>query len=86
MKHKIAIIPTRIVFLILITLLVIVVVCVPKSIKVDAEMSQADSYGNVITIYYATDGTWIIFADNGITVINPKNYKESFTQGYMKRK
>lgn len=85
MKRKIPIIPTCTVFLVLIALIVIVVVCVPKSTKVDAEMSQADSYGNVITIYYATDGTQIIFADNGVAVISPKDHKESFTQGYMRR-
>ena len=42
------------------------------------------SFGNIITIYNATDGTQIIFADNNVTVISPKDYKESFTQGYMK--
>ena len=42
--------------------------------------------GNIITTYNATDGTQIIFADNGITVISPKGYKESFTEGYMWRK
>ena len=44
------------------------------------------SYGNIITIYHTTDGTQIIFADNGVTVISPKGYKESFTQGYIRRK
>ena len=44
----------------------------------------ASSYGNIITIYNTTDGTQIIFADNSVTVISPKDYKESFTQGYMK--
>lgn len=119
MEHKIAIIPTCIVFLILIALIVITVACVPKSTKAEAETSHAEtyelytlnescgesrlvlydiykvksenikstnSYGNIITTYNTTDGTQIIFADNGVTVINPKNYKESFTQGYMKRK
>ena len=43
------------------------------------------SYGNIITIYNTTDGTQIIFADNSVTVISPKDYKESFTQGYMRR-
>ena len=43
-------------------------------------------YGNIITTYNATDGTQIIFADNGVTVISPKDYKESFSQGYMRRK
>ena len=42
------------------------------------------SYGNIITTYNTTDGTQIIFADNSVTVISPKDYKESFTQGYMK--
>ena len=42
------------------------------------------SYGNIITTYSTTDGTQITFADNGVTVISPKDYKESFTQGYMK--
>ena len=41
--------------------------------------------GNVVTIYHATDDTRIIFANNGITIISPKGYKESFTQGYMRR-
>lgn len=115
MEHKIAIIPTCIVFLILIALLVIVVVCVPKSTKTEVETSQTDSYelytldescgesrlilydiykvksetnsyGNIITTYNATDGTQIIFTDNGVTVISPKGYKESFTQGYIRRK
>lgn len=40
--------------------------------------------GNIITTYNATDGTQITFADNGVTVISPKGYEESFTQGYMK--
>lgn len=40
--------------------------------------------GNIITTYNATDGTQIIFANNGVTVISPKGYEESFTQGYMK--
>ena len=42
--------------------------------------------GNIITTYNATNGTQITFADNGVTVISPKDHKESFTQGYMKRK
>ena len=46
----------------------------------------ATSYGNIITTYNTTDGTQIIFADNSVTVISPKDYKESFTQGYMRRK
>ena len=32
-----------------------------------------------------TDGTQIIFANNGATVISPKGYEESFTQGYMQK-
>lgn len=120
MEHKIAIIPTYIVFLILIALIVITVACVPKSTKVETELSHAESYElyvldnfsngeirltlynnykvksesiqnldeyeNISTTYNATDGTQIIFADNGVTVISPKGYKESFTEGYMWRK
>ena len=123
MENKIAIIPTCIVFLILIALIVIVVACPPKSTKVEsksteveAETSQVDLYElyvldnfsngetkltlyntykvksedinstDTITIYNATDGTQIIFANNGVTVISPKGYKESFTEGYMRRK
>ena len=41
--------------------------------------------GNVITFYQTTDGTRIVFANNGITIISPQGYKESFTQGYMRR-
>ena len=48
-------------------------------------ISTVSSYGNIITTYNATDGTQIIFADNGITIISPKGYIESFTQGYMQR-
>lgn len=40
--------------------------------------------GNIITIYNATDGTQIIFANNGVTIISPQGYKESFTQGLMR--
>lgn len=55
--------------------------------KVKSEnIHTANSYGNIITTYNATDGTQIIFASNGITIISPKGYKESFTQGYMWRK
>ena len=55
--------------------------------KVKSEnIKSINSYGNIITTYNATDGTQIIFADNGITIISPKGYKESFTQGYMWRK
>ena len=53
--------------------------------KVKSEnIYTAKSYGNIITTYNTTDGTQIIFANNGVTVISPKDYKESFTQGYMK--
>ena len=45
----------------------------------------ATSYGNIITTYNTTDGTQIIFADNGVTIVSPKGHKESFTQGYMRR-
>lgn len=41
--------------------------------------------GNIITIYQTTDGTRIIFASNGITIISPQGHTESFTQGYMQR-
>ena len=44
------------------------------------------SFCNIITIYNTTDGTQIIFADNGVTVISSKGYQESFTQGYIRRK
>ena len=55
--------------------------------KVKSENTKStNSYGNIITIYNATDGTQIIFADNGVTVIITKDYKESFTQGYIRRK
>ena len=54
--------------------------------KVKSEnIKSTNSYGNIITTYNTTDGTQIIFADNGVTVISPKGYKESFTQGYMRR-
>jgi hypothetical protein len=42
--------------------------------------------GNIITTYNATDGTQIVFANNGVTVISPQGHKESFTQGYIRRK
>lgn len=42
--------------------------------------------GNIITTYNAIDGTQIIFADNGATVINSKGYQESFTEGHIRRK
>lgn len=55
--------------------------------KVKSEnIKSTNSYGNIITTYNTTDGTQIIFADNGITVISPQGCKESFTQGYMRRK
>ena len=41
-------------------------------------------YGNIITTYNITDGTQIIFADNGVTVISPQGHKESFTQGLLR--
>ena len=120
MEHKIARIPTLIVFLILIALIVIstyILLFTSKSTKVEAESSHAELYelytldnftdgkprltlygnykvksedidaysGNVNVIYNTTDGTQIIFADNGVTVISPKDYKESFTQGHMRR-
>lgn len=119
MEHKIARIPTLIVFLILIALIVIstyILLFISKSTKVEAESSHTELYelytldnfvdgkprlalyntykikpeninttGNIITTYNATDGTQIIFANNGVTVISPKGHKESFTQGYMRR-
>lgn len=42
--------------------------------------------GNVITFYQATNDTRIVFANNGVTIVNPQSYKESFTQGLMRRK
>ena len=55
--------------------------------KVKSEDIDVYGYsGNVNVTYNATDGTQIIFADNGVTVISPKDYKESFSQGYMRRK
>ena len=55
------------------------------------EVNSEDVYcreinGNIITIYQTTSDTRIIFANNGITIISPKGYKESFTEGYMWRK
>ena len=116
MKHKIPIIPTITVFLILIALIVIVVSCGSKPIKININTPHVDSYelyvldsfsdgkprftlyntykvkpeninttGNIITTYNATNGTQITFANNGVTVISPNGYKESFTQGYMQR-
>lgn len=54
------------------------------------EVNSEDVYcreinGNIITIYQTTGNTQIIFASNGVTVISPKGYKESFTQGYIRR-
>lgn len=54
------------------------------------EVKSEDVYcreknGNVITIYYTTGDTRIIFASNGITIVSPQGYKESFTQGYIRR-
>lgn len=42
--------------------------------------------GNVVTFYEAANGTRIIFASNGVTIISPQGHKESFTQGYMRRR
>ena len=54
--------------------------------KVKSENISNRTYnGNAIVTYNTTDGTQIIFADNGVTVISPKGYTESFTQGYMRR-
>lgn len=52
------------------------------------EVKSEDVYcreinGNVITIYHTTGDMRIIFANNGITVISPQGYIESFTQGQM---
>lgn len=47
-------------------------------------INSINPYGNTITIYNATDGTQIIFANNGVTVISPHGYKESFTQGLLR--
>lgn len=53
--------------------------------KVKSEnIHTAKSYGNIITTYNTTDDTRIIFASNGITVISPHGYKESFTQGLLR--
>lgn len=46
---------------------------------------RIDKYGNFIATYHTTDGTHIIFANNGITIISPKGHRESFTQSYMRR-
>lgn len=48
-------------------------------------IQKLNEYGNIITTYNTTDGTQIIFADNGVTVISPQGCTESFTQGYMIR-
>ena len=50
------------------------------------DVYSRERYGNVITFYCTTGGTRILFASNGITIISPKGYIESFTQGYMQRK
>ena len=47
-------------------------------------INSINPYGNTITIYNTTDGTQITFADNGVTIISPYGYKESFTQGLMR--
>lgn len=117
MEHKIARIPTLIVFLILIALIVIstcILLFASKPTKAEAEPSHAESYelyvldsfsdgeprltlyGNYKVKsedicayngnYNTTDGTQIIFANNGVTIVSPQGYKESFTQGYMRRK
>lgn len=52
--------------------------------KVKSEDIDAYS-GSVNVIYNTTDGTQIIFADNGVTIVSPKGHKENFTQGYMRR-
>ena len=55
--------------------------------KVKSENTKSmNSYGNIITTYDTTDGTHIIFANNGVTVISSKGYQESFTEGYIRRK
>ena len=53
------------------------------------EVNSEDIYcreinGNVITFYEATNGTRIVFANNGVIVVHPQGYKESFTQGLMR--
>ena len=40
--------------------------------------------GNIITIYQATNGARIIFANNGVTFISPNGHKESITQGLLR--
>ena len=52
--------------------------------KVKSE--NINTTGNIITTYNAIDGTQIIFANNGVTVISSKGYQESFTEGYIRRK
>ena len=55
--------------------------------KVKSEnIKSINPYGNIITTYNAIDGTQIIFANNGVTVISSKGYQESFTEGYIRRK
>ena len=54
--------------------------------KVKSEnIHSMNPYGNIITTYNTTDGTQIIFADNGVTIVSSKGHKESFTQGYMRK-
>ena len=40
--------------------------------------------GNFITFYQTTDGTQIIFTNNGVTIVSPQGYQESFTQGLLR--
>ena len=49
-------------------------------------INTTNPYGNIITTYNTTDGTQIIFAGNGVTIISSKGYQESFTEGYIRRK
>ena len=49
------------------------------------DVYSRERYGNVITFYCTTGDTRIIFANNGVTIVSPQGYKESFTQGYMRR-
>lgn len=43
-----------------------------------------EQYNNVMTSYHATNGTRIIFASNGVTIVSPQGHKESFTQGLLR--
>lgn len=47
---------------------------------------KSENIDGKVVSYNTTDGTQIIFGDNGITVISPKGHGESFTQGYMRRR